>query len=280
LFLKKTLLYAYLSSSVEDAYFAKIMEEFKMAWSLDNILLTLLSMVIPSLLLYIVHLFRELIPTRRFWRIKGDKILIVASWANEGKCDSKELSQTTYKPEMVGTANVFSMIERVYKTSPDISLSTPNNKDLQGDIVVIGGPITNLVAGQIFEMDHIPFYFGESDRRSLTNKKTGKIFKPKKDSSNAFVAEDYAIVLNTTNPFDENHRAIIISGCMGIGTECACKLASNLQQTGKAQRKIKRFVKRNPKKSFYFILKIESVFGSYGNPVVVDMGTFNFKMEG
>jgi len=141
--------------------------------------------------------------------------------------------------------------------------------DLDGTLIVIGSTHANPICRRILleEYPQFPFQFRTTlpagSKRSSQNKcitvhrdasgrwfeePLGRAFVAQKTTSRAApgvardIKVDYGIVARIANPFDGlgHHKALILGGCHGFGTEAAVRFVGNKELLDSLQRKVGR----------------------------------------
>ncbi|MBS7287603.1 MAG: S-layer protein [Candidatus Freyarchaeota archaeon] len=81
--------------------------------------------------------------------------------------------------------------------------------DLKGNMIVVGGPVTNMVANRI--NDILPLRFDMKEQNRILSLITGRIY----------YEDECGIVVKTTNPFNPQSRILLLAGKRFQGTKAA-----------------------------------------------------------
>ena len=166
-------------------------------------------------------------------------------YANSNKVDKGEATALGYPFEYMAAATVQSYLNLLVRKNfrMDIYPSPVALKDAlvekSDDLLLLGGPFhnsfTRLFFGLIKGQTNLPFYFdsidGEDATLVLTDEVGGGTFTPKKDVTGKYYADDYGLIINVKNVYDNNKRRIAIMGCRSIGVLGAAMAFTELSKT-------------------------------------------------
>jgi DNA-binding transcriptional ArsR family regulator len=104
-------------------------------------------------------------------------------------------------------------------------------KEEKNNLILVGGPGTNLLAEEVNECLPIKFNMRPSEEGfllgGLVSKKTGRVY----------TADAVGVVAKVVNPWDENKRIIVLAGNKAVGTKaCVLALTDYWQKTLKGYR--------------------------------------------
>jgi hypothetical protein len=94
--------------------------------------------------------------------------------------------------------------------------------DLNGNLVLIGGPTVNPITKVFAERLKLPFSFSSQPKYDIIDFKGGHVFSAIENGPDDY-SSDYAIVSKTGNPHNEKRKLVIIAGCHRYGTYGATK---------------------------------------------------------
>jgi S-layer protein (TIGR01564 family) len=96
------------------------------------------------------------------------------------------------------------------------------NEDLKENMILIGGPIINIVSGKINE--HLPIRFTKKGIYSSCSKKT-------------YSYDESGMIAKIKNPFNKEKSILIIAGNTNLGTKaCIAALYDRFEEVGSGNR--------------------------------------------
>ena len=165
------------------------------------------------------YVFNRL-PARRLWRYTdtGGFTLIVSS---SGQVDTGKYSRpTTGLGQARAMSLVVPLLTRAYNNvdleQVRLSASTPG-KDLEADLLVLGGAKTNEITGKLLEaIPNLPFTapgevitWGSTEYEGIVDRDG--------------VVRDYGYIVRAPNPFDPERRVVVLAGSHTFGTVAAAR---------------------------------------------------------
>ena len=203
-------------------------------------------------------------PSKRFWSFKNNKISILTSCYEKASCKT-EFQEIGFKADMFASAKVADILDSLYKTTCTVDIfASDSSHTLADNLVVIGGPVHCELSRRILNERRVHFHY---DEYTLIDETSGIEYQAIIDEKN-YVSEDYALIINCTNPFDPNGRAVLVSGCKGLGVEAGAKFLSEI----KKHKAFIKFIKKQKERSFYIILKVSAMYNNIGKPEVIKTG--------
>lgn len=113
------------------------------------------------------------------------------------------------------------------KVLPNPIDSDARMQDLSdANLVVLGGPAANAVAGELWRRlsPKLPFTF---DMNRLSLKVADREYVPKESTSGA-LERDYALLVRVASPLDSRRAALMCLGCHGYGTLGAARVLTDV----------------------------------------------------
>jgi len=211
-----------------------------------------------------LDIVRKKNPVHYFWNegLKSSINIIIPSLSK----NYDEFSLHTGHSDLKAFAITSSLLSSFHNNADEIKMIEARYvlDRLDENIVLIGGPITNEITGEIMSNFKIPFSF---EGHVLIDNYNNKKYEPKLDE-NGKILEDYAFILKTKNPYNNKNTLIIIAGCYGYGTYSGAKALTDYD--------ILRKIKRNGTfKSIGLIVKSHIINGIPQRPFLID----SFKLE-
>lgn len=159
------------------------------------------------------------------------KLMINCFYANSNKVDKNESAALGYPFEYMAAATVQSYLSFIAKKNFQMDMCpSPLRydevlKETDENLLLLGGPFHNNYTRFFFGLEkdntNLPFYFdsyeGEEATLFFNNGLELKKFKPKKDITGKFYTDDYGIILNMKNVYNNDKRIIALIGCRTIG---------------------------------------------------------------
>jgi DNA-binding transcriptional ArsR family regulator len=111
-------------------------------------------------------------------------------------------------------------------------------KEEKNNLILVGGPGTNLLAEEVNEFLPIRFNMRASEEGflfgGLVSKKTGRVY----------TADAVGIVAKVVNPWDKNRRVLVLAGNKAVGTKaCVLALTDYWQKTLKGYSRVDPFAR-------------------------------------
>lgn len=194
--------------------------------------------------------------------------IVTASTPERIRIQEDECAALGYITEYMGASNIMYHLNKVYsKIKFDIDMECFfNEKDLNKNIILIGGPVNNRLTRRFLEEINIPFRFeGYTLVDELNNKRYDAVI------SNDNIETDYSLIVNWDNPFVPGYRTIMICGCRTIGCYAGVLFLTESFRELKLMKNQKNHVA---------IVKTKG--GSYhviGKPALVSFNVFDGKSE-
>lgn len=164
---------------------------------------------------------------KRKLRMKIQELSINCFTANPDSHDNKECVNLGYVFEYMSIGEIRSTWGKYYKNfamnvqMSDLNYDNIRRKNLNSDLLVIGGPFHNQVTKNLlFGADSkLPFSFDEDASLVYTapDGQTKKYTPVLSKGDNQYFETDYALVLNVRNPINTEKRLIAIIGCRSVG---------------------------------------------------------------
>lgn len=199
--------------------------------------------------------------------------IITANTPDDHRFDGNEKVTLGYTYEYMGSALLIGAIKQIYKNKAEISINMQfqsPKRNLKDNLVLFGGPVHNPLTKQVFfgslenkPLIEVPFHFKDF---TLVNELNGEIYDAL--SQGEYYGEDYALIINTNNPWNKNKRVIGILGCRSVGCYGAAMFLSKQSNQHKNFKKYKG--------SYLAVIKCESdETGLIDDPTVIYHAEFN-----
>jgi len=171
----------------------------------------LLSGIALFSLLALLRLLYDIITTKKpvlgFWDrcLRSPVSIVVPTYSDEN-------SLFTSRTISSASAKVESLLCSFHKKPEEIKIfEAIDVHNMEENVILIGGPISNEITRKIMQFFKVPFYF-ENHVLNCCNRK----YEPKLDE-NGDILEDYAFILKTKNPYNNKKNFIVIAGCYVYG---------------------------------------------------------------
>ena len=200
------------------------------------IILYILPAMIPFIIGYVAKSFKDYItnvyPLKSYWKdILKSGCVIVVPRPQMGE------------PEMLfgdtsAAMSIHSFLQTLAKKEKfELRWSDKIfSEDLNGNLVLIGGPLANPITKAFAETLKLPFSFNSQPTHDIMDLKGRTIFSPIEIGTNDY-SPDYAIVLKTGNPHNEEKKLVIVAGCHRYGTYGGAKCVTLTRLLKKLQDK-------------------------------------------
>jgi hypothetical protein len=152
-------------------------------------------------------------PAARVWQApnKGQFSIVVADGPlNEAKRPTIHPAEFAAATEVSG---FLAQTLRVSVTRVRASVNFPMDESLEGNLILIGGPVYNRVHRLMLERLDLPYQFQD---RTLVRIKDGQRFAPI-SSDEGVATVDYGLIVITANPYNQRSRLIMLAGCRTFG---------------------------------------------------------------
>lgn len=153
-------------------------------------------------------------PGTRVWRIdRGESVSIVT--ADGPDPDPTEYTITVYPSEYAAAMEIAHYlggelgctVERICTSS-----EFPMDRAIEGNLVLIGGPVHNQLTQRFLDRLSVPFHFEDY---TLVDERTGQRFDA--TIEDGAITSDVALVVLAPNPFNRKNRVALIAGCRTYG---------------------------------------------------------------
>jgi hypothetical protein len=194
--------------------------------AVESILNWIITYVLPAVILFVIGYVAKSLkdyivdvhPLRSYWKefLKSGCVIVVPK-------------PLTGEPEMLfgdtsAALSIHSFLQTLAKKERfELRWSDKIFRDdLNGNLVLIGGPMSNSITKAFTETLKLPFSFSSQPKHDIMDSKGGPIFSPKENGPDDY-SPDYAIVLKIGNPHNEEKKLVIIAGCHRYGTYIGAK---------------------------------------------------------
>lgn len=146
-------------------------------------------------------------PIRDFWDecLRTSVSIVVPTYSDE---NSWQASHTN----SIASVKVESLLRSYHRKPEEIKIfEAIDVNDMEENIIIIGGPMSNEITRRIMQFFEFPFFI-EDHVLNCCNRK----YEPKLDE-NGEIFEDYAFILKSENPYNKRKNLIIIAGCYFYG---------------------------------------------------------------
>jgi hypothetical protein len=146
-------------------------------------------------------------PVRYFWDecLRSPVSIVVPAYS-----DDKSLH--TNRMVSLASTKIESLLRSFHRKPDEIkTFEAIDLEDMGENVVLIGGPTSNEITRKVMNLFEIPFCF-EDHVLNCRNEK----YEPRLDE-NGEIAEDYAFIFRTRNPYDKRKILLIIAGCHVYG---------------------------------------------------------------
>jgi len=121
-----------------------------------------------------------------------------------------------------GDAMATATLQAFFESAGITKFSIVSDENIQGDdlknnLILIGGPIANVITKQVMEKVNTSFKFEGKDG-AIKDSVTKRNYIPNFDRQPNEQSIDYSLVIFTYNPFDPTKKVIIIAGSLAFGT--------------------------------------------------------------
>jgi hypothetical protein len=158
--------------------------------------------------------------SRRFAEILPEQKEFLEPFIFEGKLNSLIIvgSPDPHGPERARARDGYYGIDLalflgtflIREPMPRVKLDTEvRSRDLHKNLILIGGPTVNCITEKV--NNKLPIFFDYKDNRNVHSRISG----------NVYPAEETGIIVKAKNPFDKNHRVLVIAGKRYPGTKAA-----------------------------------------------------------
>jgi hypothetical protein len=153
-------------------------------------------------------------PGQKVWRVgRNESVSIVT--ADGPDPDPTEYTITVYPAEYAAALEIAHYlggelgcrIERICTSS-----EFPEDHAIEGNLVLIGGPVHNPLTALMLERLHVPFHF---EGYTLVNENSGERYDAVIE--NEMIVSDVALIVTAPNPYNPSNRVVLIAGCRTYG---------------------------------------------------------------
>ncbi|WP_433003694.1 hypothetical protein [Kribbella sp. CA-294648] len=178
-----------------------------------NLLAAVIAFVAGWTLRALYKYVRDIRPAVRMWRAAaGSDFSIVVA---DGPLSEKN-RPTIHPAEFAAATELSGYLAhslRINVTRVRASINFPLDEALEGNLILIGGPIHNQVHRLMLERLELPYEFQDRD---LVRVKDGKVFAPV-SSADGVAKIDYGLIVITANPYNPDARLVLLAGCRTFG---------------------------------------------------------------
>jgi hypothetical protein len=178
-----------------------------------NLLAALIAFVVGWMSRALYKYSRAVRPAARVWHAGngGDYSIVVA----DGPL-SETQHPTIHPAEFAAATELSGYLAQTLRISVSrvrASVDFPLDEALEGNLILIGGPLYNRVHRLMLERLELPYEFRD---RVLVRISDGRTFAPV-SSADGVAAVDYGLVVITANPYNPSSRLILLAGCRTFG---------------------------------------------------------------
>ena len=156
-------------------------------------------------------------PAGRLWgwakQDDSELWIILSTCPND---DPSEYTDTIYPQEARAATELESYLKGALGAEVRLRLSVRANEAINSNLVLLGGPIHNHITRRVLPALNAPFQF---DDHTLVNTQDGQRWSPSINDAGGRerIAEDYALIVKTRNPFDRRKTVLVVAGCRTHG---------------------------------------------------------------
>ncbi|MEU7863286.1 hypothetical protein [Nonomuraea sp. NPDC049141] len=164
---------------------------------------------------------RELRPASRVWKLNPSLPTSIVTGDGPVIDVTDYMTQTVWPAEYAAATEVSLYLARVFGCRMDRICTAerfPKDKALEGNLIVIGGPVRNEVFRALAERIRLPYSFSGFDLIRADDKHT---FSAR--ISNGKVDRDIGLVVLAQNPFNQKARLVMLAGCRVFGSLAAAR---------------------------------------------------------
>ena len=178
-----------------------------------NLLAALIAFVVGWMSRALYKYSRAVRPAARVWRVpnRGDFSIVVADGPlSDAKRPTIHPAEFAAATELSG---YLTQTLRISVTRVRPSVNFPLDEALEGNLILIGGPVYNRVHRLMLERLDLPYEFRD---RVLVRLEDGMTFAPV-SSADGVAAVDYGLIVITVNPYNPKSRLVLLAGCRTFG---------------------------------------------------------------
>jgi hypothetical protein len=190
-----------------------------------NLLSTLLAFAGGWLFKAGLNRWKNIRPAKRVWQLtKKDSVLIVVgdhphvSATNPTVFEADALAATGIAQYLGQVLRVDSRVLRIAGFSA--------SRDMEKDIVVIGGPAHNKLYATMADRLSIPYQFvANAKDAEIINASSKAVFGMARTETE--ITRDSAIIVIARNPFNAKSTLVMLAGCSSLGTVSASRMLTH-----------------------------------------------------
>jgi hypothetical protein len=193
-----------------------------------DILINFIVFLFGVLVTWVFNIFRSFLNRRlpiMFWTKGANKLTIVYSTSIKKVYRLSEIDSIKYDFSAVGEASQY------LRAFSEISLNSDEDQIAkEGNLLIIGGPMTNRLTQEFADQLNPDFFFYDlnEDIRELCNKnKTTRFFS--EFDKNGNIIYDVGWFIRDVNPLNDESVVIIAAGNYGYGTLAAVRFISSVK---------------------------------------------------
>jgi hypothetical protein len=210
-----------------------------------------------------VRRWTDIRPARKVWRV--DRNVEVSIVTADGPDRGGNEVRALWESDALAATAVAHHLGRALGIPAARATSFENfsaDRDMENNLVVIGGPAMNGFYKYMAERIDVPYTFEVlPDRAAIVRNSDQKKFT--QATKDGRTVEDYAVITLAGNPFRPMSRLVMLAGCGAAGTLAAANLI-----TSNSVREVAKIAKS--KDFISIIIRVELIHGYITEPRIVD----------
>jgi hypothetical protein len=230
---------------------------------LINLLSSLAAFVLGLGAREAVRRWTDVRPTRKVWRIdRNAGVSIVTSKGPERSGNDLKVTWEADAHAATAVAHYLGHRLGISLTRAAFVTNFPAPRDMENNLVVIGGPAMNGLYEDMARRIDIPYTFELTPGHpAIIRRSDEHAFAPVVEDGR--IIEDYGVITLTGNPFRQGSRLVMLAGCGEAGTLAAAQLL-----TSSGVRDVAKIMRSTDFTSI--VIRVELFHGYMTEPRIVD----------